>query len=100
MAFEEDFALFFDDAEFAVEAIATTRLGESLQVKAIFDAPHVDALGVGGMETSQPAVLAPTQLVQGLAHGDILTINQQDFRIVGTQPDGTGVTRFMLEVSS
>jgi hypothetical protein len=100
MAFEEDLALFFDTAEFAVEALATTRLGESVQLKVIFDAPHVDALGIGGMEASQPAVMAATHLVRDLAHGDILTVDQEDFRIVGAQPDGTGVTRFLLERSS
>lgn len=97
MAFEENLDVFFDTAEFAVEAIATTRLGESMPIKVIFDAPHVEPLGVGVLEASQPAVLAPSPLAQQLSHGDVLTIEQADFRVVGIQPDGTGVTRLVLE---
>lgn len=100
MAFEEDFTLFFDDTEFAVAATATTRLGAALQLKVIFDAPHVDGLDGARLETCQPEALAPSNSVQGLTHGDPITINGKAYVIVGVKPDGTGVTRLILERAS
>lgn len=98
MAFAEDLSLFFDATNgFAVDVSATTRLGAAVQFKAIFDAPHVDVLGTGLMESSGPVLIAVTADVQDLAHRDRLTVNAKVYAIESIQPDGTGVTLFKLE---
>ena len=97
MAFAEDLSLFFDTDEFAVEATATTRAGATLQLKVIFDAPPADAFGAGGMEASQPAVLVATSAVEALRQGDLFVVGARSYRVENTQPDGTGVTRLLLE---
>lgn len=95
MAFEEDFSLFLDTADFAVDAQVTTTLGEILAAKVLFDQPHADGLGV--MESIDPSALGRTV---DLEHATHLLIGDATWLVVGRQPDGTGMTRLLLEAVS
>jgi len=90
--FAEDHTAFLDTGEFA--DLATLPGGG--QVRVIFDAPHADVLG---MEASAPTALGRTVDLQALAHGHALQVRGQAFVVVGVQPDGTGMTRLVLEVT-
>jgi hypothetical protein len=96
MAFEEDLTPFLQETEFSVPAT----LSGGVQVPVIFDEPHVDVLGAGLMEASQPTVLGMSSDLGALKHGAPLQVSGRHWRVIGVQPDGTGMTRLLLERAS
>lgn len=98
MAFEEDLSLFFDTSGFAVDAQATDAHGELVQFQVFFDQPHADGLGV--MESTNPSVLGRSVDLDDVPHMAQVLIGDQAWIVVGHQPDGTGVTRLLLEPAS
>ena len=82
-------AEFFSVTDFAVHAVVRGRT-----INVIFDEQYVDALGV---ESSQPAATCESAMVDGVEQNDMLTISGRGFRIIGVQPDGTGVTVLRLQ---
>lgn len=87
--FVEDLAAFLKETEFSVPA---TLPGGSV-VQVIFDEPFEEIIG---MESSQPTALGRSVDLFGLAHGSTITVSSRSWRVVGIQPDGTGMTRLLL----
>lgn len=79
-------APFFTD--FAVPAAIRGR-----QVPVIFDEQYIDVIGV---ESGQPAATCESAMVEDVEQDDELQLNGRTFRIIGVQPDGTGVTVLRL----
>jgi len=94
--FVEDLSVFTNPAEFGQVATATTKFGEVITLPVIFDNAYESALG-GFAESSGPSALAQSALVQDLAHGSQIEISARTWAIVEIQPDGTGMTRLVLE---
>lgn len=90
--FAEDFAAFLSSDEFSVPC--TLPGGAVVQV--VFDDAHQDALG-GAFEASGPTALGVSAELSALGHGSEIQINAASWRVVGVQPDGTGMTRLLLE---
>ena len=71
-----------------------------VDVPVIYDRPHYGA-GMGLAEASQPEMLAQTTDVAPLRQGDRIYVNSNGdvdiFRVASTEPDGTGLTRVVLE---
>jgi hypothetical protein len=82
-------AEFFSLTDFAVQALVRGRT-----INVIFDEQYVDALGV---ESSQPAATCSSADVDDVEQDDMITISGREFRIIGVQPDGTGVTVLRLQ---
>lgn len=81
------------------QATATTRFSEVVQFQVIFDGPFAQALG-DLMAGNQPQALARTADVADLDTGCAITINGVDYLVAGPiQPDGTGMSRLILELS-
>lgn len=99
MAFEEDLSLFLSADEFGVVAAATTRFGEVVQFQVIFDNGYGGALG-DRLESAQPQAVARSTDVADLTHGSACSINGTDYVVAGLQPDGTGMTTLILELSA
>jgi hypothetical protein len=78
------------------QATATTKFGEVITLPVIFDNAYADALG-GFAESSGPSALVQSALVQDLVHGSQIEISARTWAIVEIQPDGTGMTRLVLE---
>lgn len=73
------------------------------EVPVVFDNDSQSGLG-GAFETSQPSALGTTAALQCLAHGSRLMLPKapglpgyDTWAVVGIQPDGTGMTRLLLE---
>lgn len=90
--FTEDLSAFFNPAEFASPA---TLAGVS--VSGIFDNGYDTSLG---MSTSNPSVLLPDGSVPTPVVGLLYVRNGTTYAVVEPMPDGTGVTRLVLEVSA
>ena len=94
--FTEPLAAFFRTAGFGV---AVTLDGQARE--AIFDNEHqlspFTAAAVGGMATSQPMLTLPTADVPANPVGKGAVVGSTTYTIVEHQPDGTGVSRLMLE---
>ena len=82
-------APFFNAADFAVQA---TVRGRTINI--IFDEQYID---VEGVESSQPAATCQSADVADVEQDDALTVQGREFRIIGIQPDGTGVTVLRLQ---
>jgi hypothetical protein len=91
----EDLTAFFD--------AGTSGLAQQVQVDgvaraAIFDAEHqLGGLAVAGIAAAQPMLLLPTAHVPASPVGKAAVVNAVTYTIVEHQPDGTGVSRLMLE---
>lgn len=78
-------------------------LDTGVEVPVIFD--NTPLIGLGdAFETSQPSVLGTSADLSGIEHGSLLTllkplgmVGSDTWAVVGIQPDGTGLTRLVLE---
>jgi hypothetical protein len=76
---------------------------EAVAIPCILDDEHTTLLGA---EASAPQLLALSSQVAGVCHQDLLTVRRYRaaeprlFRAVGHEPDGTGLTRIVLERAS
>lgn len=100
MPFVEDLTPFLQEAEFSTTALI---VATGVDVQVIFDDGFDAGLG-GAFETSQPTALGATQDLQGLGHGSVLMLPSAvgsptlvEFSVANVQPDGTGMTRLILE---
>lgn len=88
MPLVEDTSVYFNVAEFGRAAT----LNGSVTTTGIFDDAFVDALGV--------AATGPTFLCDllGVLYGDALVVSGKgSYKVVGAEPDGTGLTLLRLE---
>lgn len=90
--FAEDLSPFLNLAEFSVPA--TLPGGQVVPV--IFDNNYDGGLG-GLMESSLPTIMGATSQLSALDHGSVVSIAGVSWAVAGVQPDGTGMTRLMLE---
>ena len=91
--FVEDLSIFL--ADFGVPA---TLAGTAVQ--GVFDNGY--ALGnVGiGMASTQPMFTLPTASISGEAVGQTLVVNATNYVVSAHEPDGTGMSRLLLEVAA
>jgi hypothetical protein len=89
--FAEDLTAFLSDAEFSVPC--TLPSGAVVQV--IFDQPNSEGFGL--MEASNPSALGRSEDLAAVGHGSEVSAEGVAWRVVGVQPDGTGMTRLILE---
>jgi hypothetical protein len=83
---------FFDNEEFAVDI--TYNAGT---IQGIFDDEFASAVeGEMGIESTVPQVQVKSADVSSATHGELMTINSVVYKIIGIQPDGTGMTLLLL----
>jgi hypothetical protein len=92
---------FLNSDEFGVDASYTPLAGGGpTAIKAIFDAA-AQALEIGlevAIQSTAPQVWVRTSdLASGGRQGDTFVIDGTTYKAVDVQPDGTGMTRVMLE---
>lgn len=92
-----DRALMFDAAAFAEAATWTPAAGAPVAVSGIYTDGHAAALGAPGVSGSAPAFSCAADTVPGIAHGDSLFVRAASWRVADVQPDGSGLTRLILE---
>ena len=106
--FVEDFSTFMNSAEFATTATLAGR-----EVTGIFDNSYALAsVGLSGMAGSQPVWLVATDTIPPIVIDwflyfteppsplDLLvTLNEVEYKVVGHEPDGTGMSRLILELA-
>lgn len=91
----EDWAVFFDPADFATPANWETQAAESATLDGIFsEAAEVAA----GVSASLPTFTAPeTAIPTTAAQGDELEVQGETFLVSDIEPDGAGLVRVILE---
>ena len=89
--FVEDLSAFFSTSEFAVTA---SFAGGTAAV--IFDNGYQGALN-GFIESSAPSITGPSAALATLGQGTSVTVNSVAYKVMEVQPDGTGITKLMLE---
>lgn len=94
MPFAEDLSVFFSTDDFAV---AATHNGTTT-VNGIFDKLYLETdAGIGGVQGNQPVFVCKAADVSAVAHGDTLAISGTTYKVVGVEPDGTGLVLLRLE---
>lgn len=90
MAFTEELSAFFDTTDgFAVAATVG-----AATVNGIFDKAYFESINVQG---DQPMFLCASADVASVVHGTAVTISAVNYKVVGVEPDGTGMTLLRLE---
>ena len=93
MSLPEDLSVFFSTAEFAE---SVTLNGQPAQ--AIFDNGFaLGAVGLAGMAGVQPTLTLPTASVPASPIGVAAVVNATNYLVAAHEPDGTGVSRLLLE---
>lgn len=92
--FVENLSTFF--REFGSDA---TLAGQPVRV--VFDnAAALGSVGFSGMAGTQPQATLPTASITGEAVGQTLVIGAATYTVAAHEPDGTGVSRLVLEVAA
>ena len=90
-----------NNAVFARLANALVSIDGGQAVGGIFDDAYALAtVGAMGMATSGPSVLVAAAVVPANPHGLPVQISSAAYVIVGSEPDGVGSTRLVLERST
>lgn len=94
-----DRAAFFDADDLAVAATYTPKgyphpSSKSRTVNGIFDHEFV---AVADIESETPVFWCVADDVTDATHGASIRVSGADYTIRGSQPDGTGMTRLVLE---
>jgi len=114
MPFTEDLTAFLNTAEFATTAVFSdlqsdvndgtwTADGGSYykaapnSIVGIFDNGYVSAGVDVEVESSSPTFRCESSKVSEVAHGDRLSIDDVDYVVRGSEPDGVGMTFLILE---
>jgi Phage Head-Tail Attachment len=85
-------------AVFSHLANAEAQIGGGAPVPGIFDNGYaLGAVGIG-MAGTQPTITLATASVSGEAVGQTLVVNGSSYYVAAHEPDGTGVSRLLLEV--
>jgi len=87
MAFVEDLTPFFSE-------FGETCTVDGVQITAIVDSPYTQALDVA---TSAWSLTCRAADVTTVVFNDTATVRSVSYRVVGIEPDGTGVTVLRLE---
>lgn len=96
--FTEDLSAFFSVAEFADSATYFDVHGVLQTIEGIFDAAGVVAnVGGFGVASSAPSLTASTASLPADPVGLALTLRGCDYVVAAAEPDGTGITRLLLE---
>jgi len=91
--FDADLLAMLDLNGFAVTAISGANT-----INGIFDQDYFEIIDSNSVvESSQPAFTCRTSDVSSISHGDTLTINSINYKVVGNKPDGTGMSVLPLE---
>lgn len=91
--FTEDLGAFFDTAGLATQA---TVAGST--VRAIFDdAFALGSVGPAGVASTQPVLTVPTADVPAHPVGAAVLVGASAYTVAAHEPDGTGVSRLLLE---
>ncbi|CAN7409862.1 hypothetical protein LJR074_002594 [Acidovorax sp. LjRoot74] len=98
--FTEDISAFFSTADFAT----TASFAGGADVPVIFDAAAVQgSVGPLGMVSAMPAITLPSAQVPASPVGVIVVVTVDgatvSYVVADAQPDGTGITRLLLEVA-
>ena len=93
--FTEDLSVFMNAAEFA-----TTCTLNGATVTGIFDSAYLTAsVGGFGAASSQPMLTLPSASVPANPVGLSAVINAVTYLVTASEPDGTGLTRLILEAA-
>jgi hypothetical protein len=97
VAFTEDLTQFFDQRDFAVEAVIKDGSAAVRSINVIFDDPRGQVVVFGAdIEDALPSALCRTADLEDVEHGFTMTIAGTVYRIVGNQSDGTGTSTVQL----
>lgn len=92
-----DLPTLFNLSEFADQATATPLDGAPFTLDGLFD-DAFEAISpvTGAVELTRPQFVCRAADVAALRQNDWLEVGTVAYRIVGIEPDGTGVTRLLL----
>ena len=71
-----------------------------LPVQGIFDAEYLEVDMGSGIQSSGPALTLPSANVPANSGGAAVTVNGKTYKVVESQPDGTGMTVLRLRLTA
>jgi hypothetical protein len=95
-----DWGVFLDPTDFGTAAIWDTQGGEIVDVEGIFETAREVALSgnSSGVSAILPVLTMASEAIPATAaQGDDMEIQSVNYRVADIQPDGSGLTRVILE---
>jgi galactokinase/mevalonate kinase-like predicted kinase len=80
---------------FRTEDFAQTIVLNGSTIVAIFDHEYVEAFGIEG--EAPVLTVKDADIPGGTGHGSSATVESTTYRVAGIQPDGTGISKIVLE---
>lgn len=97
MAFEEDLSQFFDQKDFAVEAVIKSGAAVIRTISVIFNDPTQDvAVFDAEVQSNLPFAQCESSDLVGVTHAHTMTIGATVYRIKDIHSDGTGISIVQL----
>ena len=97
MTFKDDMLTDLDDTFLDNEEFAVDITYNALTIQGVFDNEFSSAVeGEMGIESTVPQVFVKSSDVSSAAHGETMAIDSVVYKIIGIQPDGTGMTLILL----
>lgn len=91
--FTEDLSAFLNPSEFATSVTVG-----GVVVPAIFDNGYaLGSVGLLGMASTQPSITLATASVPASPGGALVVVGALSYLVASHEPDGTGISRLMLE---
>lgn len=79
---------------------AEATFGNGQAVAGIFDNGYaLGNVGMSGMVSTQPTFTLPTASISGEPVGQTLVVNATSYYVSAHEPDGTGMSRLILELA-
>ena len=89
---------FGDTVTFSPGSTYPNRNDDTVDIKAIFDNAFFEVIGEENpARSSQPSLVCKTSDVSGAERNSMIERGTDRYKVVGVEPDGTGITLLLLE---
>lgn len=89
---------FGQTAKFSPGVTFPDRNGETADITAIFDNNFLEVRGIdSAVASSQPTILARTIDLADVVRNSMIELGADKYKVVGIEPDGSGMTTLLLE---
>jgi hypothetical protein len=85
-----------NDLDIFLKDFGTTVSYNDTEILGIFDDSYTTINMTGQVEMTSPAIMVKSSDVDGITHGEVISINSTDYYVTSIQPNGSGFVSLEL----